>query len=99
MEKNKQNSESMRNAICYIPFFAFIFYFVQKNKTEELEKHIIYWMLLFWVYIIFSIIFSWLIDVLLFLLYIWFSVYFAYIAYIWEDLEVKFIDDFIKKSK
>jgi len=99
MEKNTENKEGMKNAVSYIPLVAFVLFFIWKSKNEPQNKHVIYGMLLFWVYLILSVIFSWLIDVLLFLLYIWVSSYFWYMAYSWEDVEVKLVDDYIDKFK
>lgn len=41
-ELKKSNSDNLKNALCYIPFVAFVLIFVENNKTEELKKHIKY---------------------------------------------------------
>jgi len=36
------NNENLKNAICYIPLVAFIIFFTEPNKSNELMKHIKY---------------------------------------------------------
>ena len=99
MDENKQTNETIKYALCYVPFVSFILYYIEKNKSAILEKHIRYWMIIFWIYIILLILASWLFKWLLWFLYIWVSVFMWYKTYIWEDIKIKFIDDFFNKSK
>jgi len=57
-ELKKSDSDNLKNALCYIPFVAFVLMFVETNKTEILKKHIKYGAFLFGGYIIGQIILS-----------------------------------------
>lgn len=99
MDENKQTNENLKYALCYVPLVAFILFYVEKNKTAILEKHVRYGMFIFWAYLILLILVSWLFKWLLWLFYIWFSGFMWYKTYIGEPVEIKFIDDFFDKSK
>jgi hypothetical protein len=45
MSENKK--DNFKYALTYIPLVAFFFYFAEKNKTEEFNKHLKYAMVLF----------------------------------------------------
>ena len=92
------NSTNTKNALCYIPILAYIIYFVEQNKTEELLKHTRYWMIFLWAYIVLSIVLSWILSWLLFLVYLWLSGYFWYKTYNWEDVTIEVIDNFFEKK-
>ena len=47
MDENKQTNENLKYALCYVPLFAFIFFYIEKNKTAILEKHLRYGMFIF----------------------------------------------------
>lgn len=97
-ELKKSDSDNLKNALCYIPFVAFVLIFVETNKTDELKKHIKYWAFLFWGYIIWQFILSiiWL-GGILFLFYMILSGFLFYKAYQWEDVNLEHIDNFEKK--
>ncbi|MDD2907606.1 MAG: hypothetical protein PHH98_03105 [Candidatus Gracilibacteria bacterium] len=99
MEENKQTNENLKYALCYVPFVAFILYYIEKNKSAILEKHIRYGMVIFGIYIILLILVSWLFKGLLGFLYIGVSIFLGYKTYIGEEVQIKFIDDFFNKSK
>lgn len=99
MDENKQTNENLKYALCYVPVVAIILFYVEKNKTAILEKHIRYGMVIFWAYIVLWILASWLFKWLLGFFYIWVSIYMWYKTYIWESVQIKFIDDFFDKSK
>lgn len=41
-----RRSDRVKNTLCYVPFFAFIIYFIEKEKTERINKNIVYAILL-----------------------------------------------------
>lgn len=47
MDENKQTNENLKYALCYIPLVSFILYYIEKNKSAILEKHIRYGMVIF----------------------------------------------------
>lgn len=42
VESKKTNSENFKNAMCYVPFGAFVMYFAENKKTDLLKKNIKY---------------------------------------------------------
>jgi hypothetical protein len=40
MSENK--NQNVKNAMCYIPFVAFILFFVEKNVSKEYNTHMKY---------------------------------------------------------
>jgi len=98
MENNNPNSDNIKNALCYIPVFAIILHFTEWNKSKVLEKHIRYWISLFVLYVILSILIAWLFTGFIFLSYIGASIFLWYKAYIWEDVEISIIDNFFKSK-
>jgi len=99
MENNNTNWDNIKNALCYIPFVAVVLYFIEQNKSQQLEKHIRYGIVLFIGYIILSILVSFLFNGLVVLAYIWASIFLWYKAYIWEDVQIDFIDNFFNKKE
>ena len=101
MEEFNQKKENLKNALCYIPFVAFFFYFVENDKSEDFAKHIKYWMLLFWLYFVWSIIVNFLhlfwLNSLLFLAYLVISWILWYKVYNGEKVEVEVLDDLWEK--
>lgn len=93
----KLANQNFKNAICYIPFVAFVLHFIEKNKTKEYQRNIYYGMIFFWLYFILNIVVSALFMWLLFFFYVWLSIVFWYKSYIKEDIKVKFIDDLLEK--
>lgn len=96
MENN--NSDQIKNALCYVPIVAIVLYFIEQNKTKVLEKHIRYGIVLFLWYSILTILVSWFFMWFVVLAYMWASLFLWYKAYIWEDVQISFIDDFFDKQ-
>lgn len=96
-EQNKSSSDSLKNALCYIPLVAIVLFFVEEKKTEELRKHIKYGVILLVWYIILQAVLGFLIWGMLFLLYIGISAFLFYKAYQWEDVNLEHIDNLEKK--
>lgn len=95
MENNR--SVKVKNMLCFIPFFSFVMYFFEEKKTQRIIKNIYYaWFFMIIVFVL-SIIFTkflW----LWWILYILVSSFFWYKAYIWEDIDLEFINNiFLKK--
>lgn len=95
--EEKRKSDRVKNALCFVPFFAIIIYFIEKNKTERITKNIIYAVFLLVFFIILPILpllsfwFTWII-------YLFISIFLVYKSYIWEDVDFEFIDKiFLKK--
>jgi hypothetical protein len=85
--------------MCYIPFVAFVLYFIEKEKTGY-GRHIRYWMVLWWTFLVLVIILRWLFTWLVILAYILISLFLGYRAYNKEDVDIKFVDDlFTNKEK
>ena len=101
MTEQVPQNERLKHALCYVPIVAFIFFFTESKKTEELMTHIKYGGAIFVVYIIANIFLSWAIGGILFLMYVGICGFLWYKAYVWEDVEIDYIDkaeDKIKKS-
>lgn len=92
MEKN--NADNAKLALCYVPLLAFILHFVAENKTKQLEKHIRYGMVIFGIYVICVLLLAWIFKWIVLLAYLVVSWILGYKAYIWEPMELTFIDDF-----
>jgi len=101
--KNISNREKLLHSLCYIPFGWIVLYFIEKNKTKELKKHIRYWTLLFLTYIIvrtvFFFIFWFYFRSLIFLIYLWVAIFYWMKAYNWENFKIGYIDSFENKVK
>lgn len=103
MESNEKSpKDNFKNAICYFPLVAVLLFFVEENKTPDLEKNIKYGIYLIILYMILSFAFS-IVFILLPLLpllslfYVWVSIYYWYKAYNWEDIRIEFIDKIEEK--
>ncbi len=92
MDKEKNSSQDTKNAMAFIPILAFIFYFIDNDKTARFTRNLKYAMILFWAYIILSIFLRFFMYGIVVLAYIWLSIYFWYMAYIWKDVRVSFLD-------
>ena len=90
--EEKRRSDNVKNMLCFIPFFSIAVHFIEKNKPERLKKSIIYSWILLWLFLLPAIIFGKVVAFFLFMVYIWASVLFGYKSYIWEDIEISFID-------
>ncbi len=100
MESNKiSNSDKLIASLCYIPLWWIIMFFIQKNKSSFLMKHIKYSTSFFIWYLIARMIFWWLflhwmfIGWILFLVYLILSIVFWIKAYNWEDFDIEVIDN------
>ncbi len=97
-ENNTTVNNRVKNALCYIPLAAFLIHFTETKKTEELKKHIRYWIVLFICYSLFSFVAWWFIWGLLFIIYLWASWVLWYKVYNWEDINISLIDDFLNNK-
>ncbi len=104
--ENWQNPEKQKfkNMICYIPFVAPVLFFVEQEKTPELNKHIKYGIaLLFWCMLVSFVLNTFLpflhLGWALALFYLIASGYLWFKAYNGEDFNIKSIDDIEKKVK
>lgn len=96
MDKEINNSQDIKNAMAFVPLLAFIFYFIDNDKTARFTKNLKYAMILFLAYIIFSIIFVFFLYGILVLAYLWISWYLWYMAYNWNDVKIDFLDKIIE---
>ncbi len=100
MSDNNTVNTRTKNALCYIPLAAIFIHFTETEKTDDLKKHIKYWITIFIAYSILSVFLSWIFWGLLFVLYIGLSWFLWFKAYNWEDVEISFIDNLLSdKSK
>lgn len=103
MEWNETSpKDNFKNAICYIPLLAIFLYFIEEGKTEKYFKNIKYWIYLFLLYVLSTIIiyfflYYWAILFILFLIYIIISAYFWFKAYKWNEINIFVIDELDKK--
>ncbi len=96
MDKEKNSSQDVKNALAFIPLLAFIFYFIDEDKTERFTRNLKYAMIFFWAYIILSIFFRFFMYGIVVLAYFWISIYFWYMAYLWKDIKVWFLDKMLE---
>lgn len=103
MENNNvSNTDRLKSALCYIPLWWAIMYFVEVKKSVYLMKHIKYWSFLFIGFIILRVVFSSLflpLGWLLFIIYLLLAVYFWMKAYNWEDFNIEVIDNMYPDNK
>lgn len=97
MTNDISGSDKLKSALCYIPLVWVIIFFVEKEKSTYLLKHIKYWIILLIVFIILTLI-LWIVMLfifqpLLWLWYVWISIYLWYKAYNWEWVDIEFIDE------
>jgi hypothetical protein len=85
--------------MCYVPFVAFFLYFAEKEKAVEYWRHIRYWMILWWTFLILVIVLRWFLTWFVILAYIWISIFLGYRAYNKEDVDIKFVDDLFTEKK
>lgn len=87
---SQSNNANLKNALCYIPFVAFVLFFLEKDKTEDLLKNIKYGAGLFILYMLLNTFLGFLkLSGVLFFLYLLASIYLAYKAYIGDDIELE----------
>jgi hypothetical protein len=87
-----------------VPFAAIVLFFTEEKKSNSLKKHIKYWNFLFFAYIIARFIVTavlplWFLSGFLFIIYAWIAGYLWYKAYVWEDMDIEYIDKFEEKIK
>ena len=99
MNNDNLEKQRVKNALCYVPIVAFVLHFIEKDKSEDLQRNIYYGMIFFWTYFILNLIVNWFFISLVMLVYVWWSLAFWYKAYVWEDIRISFIDEQIKKHK
>ena len=94
--------DNFKNTLCYVPLVAFFLLFSEENKSQDLKKHINYWMFLFWILVILIILISIFLSfipvvasflkVILLLTYFVASWFFGYKAYNWEKVSVEVLE-------
>jgi len=87
-----QKNDLLKNAISYIPFVGIVLYFVEKDKSPELMKHIKYGTVLLVVYIILSVLLTSALTEIIALVYLAAFSFLGYKAYTGEAVELDFID-------
>jgi len=97
-DNKKMVNIRIKNALCYVPLAAFFIHFTDVSKSNELKKHIKYWIVLFLWYAILNVVLWVFLWKLLFIIYLWFSLYLWYKAYNWEDIYLSFIDDLMNNK-
>ena len=85
-------NELLKHGISYIPLVAIVLYFVEKDKSPELMKHIKYGIILFVAYILLSVLLTPLLSGIIAFIYICAVVFLFYKAYTGEAVELDFID-------
>lgn len=95
----QENGQNIKNAMSYIPWVACILVFTEEKKSLEFKRHIRYWIILFVVTILLSILFRSVFIGVVVIAYLWISWYLGYKAYIGEDVFFKFIDDIFETNK
>ncbi len=100
MDKEKNEWQNAKNAMAFIPLLAFVFYVIDKDRTDRFNKNLKYSLALLIAYIVFSIFFGIFVHFtvwLFFILYIWLSFYFWFRAYNWEDIDIEVLNDIFDK--
>ncbi len=92
-------NDNVKNALCYIPLVAIVLFFVEQKKSKELVKHINYWIILFFAYLIINYFLHFLFGWIIFLVYVLISAYLWYKAYNGEEVQVEYIDKLEDKIK
>ena len=95
----QENGQNIKNAMCYIPWVACILVFTEEKKSLMFKRHIRYWIILFVVTILLSILFRSVFIGVVVIAYLWISWYLGYKAYIGEDVFIRFIDDIFETNK
>jgi len=95
------NKDTLKYGLSYIPLVAFFFHFTEKKISITFRKHLNYWMILFLVYVVWTIVlkvlFLYILMPLLIIAYIWLSLFLGYKAYNWDDIQVDILDDIEEK--
>lgn len=98
-EEDKSTKDNFKYSMCYIPLVAIIFFFTEKDRTEEFNKHVKYGIFLLLAYIILMFFLWWAFWWLLALVYVWISVFLWYKAYNWHHIELELFDTLEKSVK
>ena len=85
-------NELLKHAISYIPLVGIVLYFVEKDKSLELMKHIKYGVILFVAYILLSVLLTPLLSGIIAFVYLVAIAFLWYKAYTGEAVELDFID-------
>lgn len=85
-------NELLKQAISYIPLVGAVLYFVEKEKSADLMKHIKYGTVLFVAYVVLSIILNATLVAMVSLAYLVVIIFLGYKAYTGEAVELDFID-------
>ena len=99
---SQSNNANLKNALCYVPFVAFILFFLEADKTADLLKNIKYGAGLFIAYFVLNFIAGLFgLSTLIFVAYLIASIYLGYKAYVGDAIEIEWMDvleDKIKKG-
>jgi len=91
------NKNNLKHWLSYIPLVAFFFFFTEKNISKDFKKHINYGMILFWFYIVWTILLKlFFLYILLPFLVIFYFLAWLYLwlkAYSWENIDVEILDN------
>ena len=100
---SETKKDNFKYAMCYIPFVAIVIYFIEDNKSKELQKHINYGIILLALLVVINMVFNSLylgfLAAIATLLYIIASGYLWYKIYSWEEVEVDILNKIEKKVK
>ncbi len=93
-KKEWPKTDNLKNALCYVPFVWILFFFIEDNKSPEFKKHIKYWTILLFVFLILNILlwWIWLLRGLLTVLYFWWISFIMWKIYSWEEVDLSYID-------
>ena len=97
VNNNVSNTDRLKSGLSYIPLWWAVIYFLEKDKSPYLMKHIKYWTFLFIIYLLVRVVLWWLwlpIGWLLVIFYLWLAIYLWMKAYKWEDIDIEVIDSF-----
>lgn len=95
----KPNNKKFNEALCYAPLWAILVHFIveDKEKTNDLKKHMKYGFVIFIIYLVSSFLLWWLMSWLILVIYLGFAWFLAYKVYSGEEVNIDVIDDFEKK--
>jgi len=92
-----EKKDNLKYAIAYIPLVAFFLYFTEKNISKEYSKHLRYGMILFWMYVLISmvlkVLWMWWIVPMAFTVYLVVSWILAFKAFNWDSVDVEILDN------
>lgn len=101
--RQHSNPDNFKIMLAYIPFVNVYLFFTEDNiKSKELFIHIRYSLMIFWIFILASSIFSIFLPFfqpILILAYVWIIWYIIYKINIWAKIDFKILDDLEKNIK